>query len=186
MTLGIPQQCKVTASFSDGSKQDVTPKVQWSSLNPDIAIVNAGGLAYPTGKGLANVLQSSSDLVLTSGLVRVRMVNPLTTNVFPWLIRSMFHLHGLSVSSRDVSSLNDTPIKILTATDPADSQHIQPCKLWQNCDISFAPPALAPMAGTYTVTAGTGQASAVITATMNVIVNSTLTQVSGTTTLTVQ
>jgi hypothetical protein len=52
--------------------------------------------------------------------------------------------------------------------------------------ISFVPQMLAPAAGTYTVTGGTGQASAVITATISVTVNSTLTQFSGTTTLTVQ
>ncbi|MBZ5664351.1 MAG: Ig-like domain-containing protein [Acidobacteriia bacterium] len=186
MALGIPQQCKVTASFSDGSKQDVTPTVQWSSLNPDVAIVNAGGLAYPVGTGLVNVMQSSSDLVVALGLVRVTMANPSATNVFPWPIGSVFQLHELTVSSGDISSLNDIPFTILSATDPADSQHVQPCKPGQNCDISFAPPALQPVAGTYTVTGGTGQASALITATVNVIVNSTLTPVSGTTTLTVQ
>jgi trimeric autotransporter adhesin len=186
MTLGIPQQCKVTGSFSDGSKQDVTATVQWSSLNPDVAIVNASGLAYPTGKGLANVLQGSSDLVVALGQVRVTMVNPSATNVFPWTIGSVFQLHGLTVSSGDVSTLNDVPFTILTATDPADSQHVQPCKPGQNCDITFVPPALQPVAGMYTVTGGTGQASAFITATVNVIVNSTLTAVSGTTTLTVQ
>jgi trimeric autotransporter adhesin len=185
MTLGIPQQCKVTGSFSDGSKQDVTATVQWSSLNPDVAIVNASGLAYPTGKGLANVLQGSSDLVVALGQVRVTMVNPSATNVFPWTIGSVFQLHGLTVSSGDVSTLNDVPFTILTATDPADSQHVQPCKPGQNCDITFVPP-LQPVAGMYTVTGGTGQASAFITATVNVIVNSTLTAVSGTTTLTVQ
>ncbi len=186
VALGIPQQCKVTGSFSDGSKQDVTSTVQWSSLNPDIAIVYPGGLAYTTGKGIANPSQDSSRLVVTSGEVMLTMVNPSTTNVFPWPIGSVFQLHGLTVSSGDVSLLNDTPFTILSESDPADSQHIQPCKPGQNCDIGFTPAALQPADGTYTVTEGTGQASALIQATMNVIVNSTVTQVSGTTTLTVQ
>jgi hypothetical protein len=114
------------------------------------------------------------------------MVNPSTTNVFPWPIGSVFQFQGLTVSAGDVSLLSGTTFTILSESDPADSQHIQPCKPGQNCDITFAPPALQPAAGTYTVTGGTGQASAVITATMNVIVNSIWTQFSGTTTLTVQ
>lgn len=186
VALGISQQCKVTASFSDGSKQDVTSTVQWSSLNPDIAIVYPGGLAYTTGKGTASPSQDPSRLVVAAGLVTVTMLNPSATNVFPWPVGSVFQLHGLTVSSGDVSLLNDTPFTILGESDPADSQHIQPCKPGQNCDIRFAPAAPQPADGTYTVTGGTGQASALIQATMNVMVDSTLTQVSGTTTLTVQ
>jgi hypothetical protein len=184
VALGIPQQYKVTGSFSDGSKQDVTASVQWSSLNPDIAIVYPGGLAYTTGTGTAAVSQDPSSLVVAQGLVTVTMVNPSTTSVFPWPIRSFFQLHGLTVSSGDVSLLNDTPFTILTESDPANSQ--QPCKPGLECVIKFAPAVPQPASGTYTVTGGTGQASALITATMNVIVNSVLTQVSGSTTLTVQ
>ena len=186
VALGFPQQCKVTGLFSDGSKQDVTSLVQWSSLNPDVAIVNPGGLAYSTGKGIATISQDPSRLVVTLGFVTVTMVNPSTTSVFPWPIGTVFQFHGLTVSSGDVSLLNDTPLTILSESDPSDSQHLQPCKPGQNCDIRFVPPALQPAAGTYTVTGGTGQASALIEATINVIVNSTLTQISGTTTLTVQ
>lgn len=186
VALGTPQQFKVTGLFSDGSKQDLTPSVQWSSLNPDIAIVYPGGLAYPTGQGLATVLQAASDLVVGPQLVRVTMVNPSTTNVFPWPVGSVFQFTGLGVSSGDVSLLNGIPLTIFSESDPADSQHLQACKPGLNCDISFALPALPPAQGTYTVTAGTAQASAVITATMNVIVNSNSTQVSGTTALTVQ
>ncbi len=63
--LGIPQQYAVTASFSDGSRQDVTQSVRWSSLNPDIAIVYPGGLAYTTAKGIATVSQVPSGLVVS-------------------------------------------------------------------------------------------------------------------------
>jgi hypothetical protein len=196
VALGTPQQCKVTESFSDGSKQDVTQSVEWSSLNRDIAIVYPGGLAYTTGKGIANgsiapsIGFRPSSLVVASQSVTVTMAydpipgtNPIA---FPWPIGSVFQFHNLTMSSGDVSLLNDTPFTIVAEYNPADSQHLQPCQPGQNCDISFAPPTPSPAPGTYTVTGGTGQASAVITATINVIVNSTLTQFSGTTTLTVQ
>jgi len=184
VALGIPQQCKVTGLFSDGSKQDVTASVEWSSLNPDIAIVYPGGLAYTTGKGIADPSQDPSRLVVAPGLVTVTMVNPSNTSVFPWPIGSVFQLHGLTVSSGDVSLLNDTPFTILSEHD--HSQPLQPCQVGSDCDIGFAPPTPQPANGTYTVTGGTGQASALINATMNVIVDSTLTQFSGATTLTVQ
>jgi hypothetical protein len=183
--LGTPQQCAVTASFSDGSKQDVTQSVQWSSLNPDIAIVYPGGLAYTTGKGITTVSQVPSGLVVAGqGVVTVIMTNPSASNVFPWPVGSVFQLQGLTVASGDVSLLNNVPFTILSEANPANSQ--QPCQPGQSCAITFTPPTPAPAVGTYTVTAGTGQASAVITATINVIVDGTLTQFSGATTLTVQ
>lgn len=187
VALGTPLQCKVTAAFSDGSKQDVTQQVQWNSLNPDVAVVSAGGMAYPTGKGLANVSLDPSGLVVASNLISITVLNPSTTNVFPWPIGSVFQLHGLTVSSGDVSLLLNTPFTILAETDPKDSQHKQPCKPGASCTLWFATPALAPTNGTYTMTVGgSGQASALVTATMNMVVNSVATQVSGSTTLTVQ
>jgi hypothetical protein len=188
VVLGSPQQLKVTGSFSDGSKQDVTSSVQWSSLNPDIAVVNPGGLAYTTGKGITQVVQGPSAVEVSPSLVIVTLANssPSATSVFPWPVGSVIQLQGLTASSGDVSLLNSIPFTIISETDPADSQHLQPCKPGQDCNITFAPPALAPAAGTYTVTGGTAQASALLKATMNVLVNSELTQVSATTTLTVQ
>ncbi len=111
-------------------------------------------------------------------------MNPSTTNVFPWPVGSVFQFQGLTVSSGDVSLLNNVPFTILSEANPANSQ--QPCQPGQSCAITFAPPMPTPAVGTYTVTAGTGQASAVITATINIIVDGTLTQFSGATTLTVQ
>ncbi len=186
VSLGTPLPYKVTATFSDGSKQDVTQQVQWSSLNPDVALVSKGGIAYPTGTGIANVSLNSSGLVVAASVISITMQNPSNTTVFPWPVGSVFQLQGLTVTSGDVSPLVNVPFTILSETDPTDPQHQQPCKVGQSCELWFAPPSLPPGAGTYTLTAGTGQASALITATMNVVVNSTPTQVSGSTTLTVQ
>jgi hypothetical protein len=186
VALGTAQQYAVMDTLSDGSKQDVAASVEWSSLNPDIAIVTPGGLAYTTGKGIANVVQGPSSLVVTSELVTVAMANPSTTGLFPWPVGSVVQFQGLTVSSGDVSLLNGTPFAVLAEYNPADSQHLQPCQPAQNCVIEFAPPSLAPASGAYTVTGGTGQASAVIRATMNVVVDGTLTPFSSSTTLTVQ
>jgi uncharacterized protein YjdB len=183
-TLGIPAQFAVVGLFSDGSHQDVTASALWSSLNPDIAIVNRGGLAYTIGKGMSNISQDPSRLVVEPTLITVTMMNPSATDVFPWPVGSVFQFHGLLAASGDISTLNDKPFTILSESDPTDRQ--QPCMPAMSCDIKFAPPAIAPAQGAYTVTAGTGQASAVIKAIMNVTVNSVLTQFTATTTLTVQ
>jgi hypothetical protein len=185
VTLGQPQQLKVVGTFSDGSSQDVTSSVQWLSLNPDIAIVNPGGLAYTTGRGIANVLESPGSLVVSGGYVSVTMVNPSPTAVFSWGVGTVFQFQGLTVSSGDVSMLNNTPFTILNVFNPSDPNHIQRCQPGQNCTIQFSPSFL-PADGTYAVTGGSGQASALITATMNVVIDSVLTPVSGSTTLTVQ
>ncbi len=188
VTLGFPQAFTATMKFSDSTTQNVTPYVQWSSLNPDIAVVNPGGLAYSTGTGMASVSETASGLVVSAqGLVTVTMGNPSALGVFPWPVGSVFQFNGLTVSSGDVSLLNVTPFTILSESNPANSQ--QPCQPKRNCNISFVPQPQSPAAGTYTVTAGTAQVSAVITATMNVNVPTNtppLTQFSGSTTLTVQ
>ena len=186
VALGTPQQLKVSGSFSDGSKQDLTSTVQWSSLNPDIAIVTPGGLAYSTGKGIAAVSTAPSALGISLGSVTVTLVNPSATSVFPWPVGSVFLFQSLTVSSGDVSLLVNTPLTIVSESDPADPQHLQPCKPGLNCNITFVPPPVQPTPGTYTVAGGTAQASAVITATANVVIDTIPTQVSGSTTLTVQ
>jgi trimeric autotransporter adhesin len=182
--LGQPAQLKVTGAFSDGLSQDLTSTVQWFSLNPDVAIVLPGGLAYTTGKGIANVLPAPSGVVITGGYVFATMVAPNST--FSWPVGTVFQFHNLAVSAGDVSLLNDTPFTVLAEFDPTDPQHLQPCTAGQNCTIQFLPPSPPPADGNYTVTGGIGQASALITATMNVLVTSDVTPVSGSTTLTVQ
>jgi hypothetical protein len=184
--LGQPQQLKVVGAFSDSSSQDVTSTVQWFSLNPDIAIVMPGGLAYTTGKGFANVVQAPSALVVSTNYVYATMTNPSGTNVFSWPVGTVFQFQGLTVSSGDVSALNNTPFTVVYEFNPADPQHLQPCQPGQACTLQFAPPVVPPANGNYTVTGGTGKASALITATMNVVQQTVLTSVSGSTTLTVQ
>ena len=185
VTLGTPQQLQVIGISSDGSSQDVTSTVQWFSLNPDVAIVNPGGVAYTTGDGKAGVLQGSGNLLVSGGYVFVVMVNPNPTKGFSWPVGTIFQFQGLTVSSGDISILNNTFLTVLNSFNPADPQHLQSCQPGQNCTIEFLPGS-PPPDGNYTVTAGIGHASALITATMNVVVDSELTSVSGSTTLTVQ
>ena len=67
--LGLTQQFTATASFSDGTQQDVTSVVQWTSSNPAVAIVSKTGLAISASQGMANIgatfKSASNSTVLT-------------------------------------------------------------------------------------------------------------------------
>jgi hypothetical protein len=51
LTLGASQQMKATATFSDGTSQDVTALVAWTSSDIAVVVVNGTGLAVTSGNG---------------------------------------------------------------------------------------------------------------------------------------
>lgn len=55
VVLGGVQQFTATGSFSDGSTQDITSLVQWSSSAPTTAVVNKLGVASSTSIGSATI-----------------------------------------------------------------------------------------------------------------------------------
>jgi uncharacterized protein YjdB len=69
LQLGLSQQFTATASFSDGTQQDVSSVVQWTSSNPAVAVVSKTGLAVSAGQGTTNIgatfKSASSTTVLT-------------------------------------------------------------------------------------------------------------------------
>ena len=70
IALGTTQQFAATGTFSDGTTQDITTRVTWSSLAPLIATVNSSGLASTVAPGPAVIL-ASSDSVSTTTLLTV-------------------------------------------------------------------------------------------------------------------
>jgi hypothetical protein len=65
VTLGSTQQFTATATFSDGTQQDVSSVAQWSSSAPAVSIVGKTGLAVTSGVGSTNIgatFQSASNL----------------------------------------------------------------------------------------------------------------------------
>ena len=53
--LGAMQQFTATGSFSDGSTQDISTIVQWSSSDPAVAVVNSTGMASSASHGQTDV-----------------------------------------------------------------------------------------------------------------------------------
>ena len=54
--LGSQQPFTATATFSDGSSQDVTNLAHWTSSAPNVAVVAQHGIASSTGQGEANIV----------------------------------------------------------------------------------------------------------------------------------
>jgi hypothetical protein len=58
IALGTTQQLTATGTFTDNTTQDLTPYVQWTTSDPEVAIVIPGGLAYTSGIGTATITAS--------------------------------------------------------------------------------------------------------------------------------
>jgi phospholipase C len=72
--LGTQQQFTATGTYSDGSTQDLTAQVSWSSLNPTVATISSGGLALADAPGSA-VIQATY-LTFTSSATLAAMASP--------------------------------------------------------------------------------------------------------------
>jgi len=74
LPIGVSQQFTATGSYSDGSVQDLTATVTWSSSAPATAPVDANGLATGQAVGTANITASVSGV--TSNAVAVQVIDP--------------------------------------------------------------------------------------------------------------
>jgi hypothetical protein len=74
MVLGSSRQLQAMAMLSDGTIQDMTATVAWSSAQPDIAIVNAGGLTVAEQVGSTTILAEGSGITGSAILAVVPLV----------------------------------------------------------------------------------------------------------------
>jgi len=79
---GVTQQFTATGSYSDGSQQDVTAHVQWRSSAPEIASVDASGLATGDNPGVASIAASYAGLA-DSGALTVSSAALVSLDIFP-------------------------------------------------------------------------------------------------------
>jgi len=66
--LGPSQQFTATGAYGDGSSQDLTTKVTWSSSNPAVATTSPTGVATTVGMGTATVSASMNSVTGTASL----------------------------------------------------------------------------------------------------------------------
>ena len=79
LTPGASQQLSVLAEFSDGTTQDMTASVSWSSANPAIASVSDQGLMFANQVGQTTISVSSNSV---SGSTNVTVKPVLAVSYF--------------------------------------------------------------------------------------------------------
>ncbi|MGH9505202.1 MAG: beta strand repeat-containing protein [Terriglobales bacterium] len=87
LAIGINQQFTATATYSDGSSQDLASGVTWTSSSPSVASINGAGLAATAGAGqttLTATVGSQSDTttltVVAAHLISID-VEPQTASI---------------------------------------------------------------------------------------------------------
>ena len=68
LALGLQQQYKATAIYSDGTSQDITSTATWSSSQTSVAAISAGGLATTKGTGTSTIKATSGSIFGTATL----------------------------------------------------------------------------------------------------------------------
>lgn len=87
IALGTKSQLQAIATFADGSTQDVSSQVQWSSHDPFIAGVDSLGLVTGSGIGQATVtatlgaISRSATLTVTNAIATALQVIPPTASL---------------------------------------------------------------------------------------------------------
>jgi Bacterial Ig-like domain (group 2) len=74
MVLGSSRQLQAIGTLSDGTTQDMTGIVAWSSTDPNIASVSSGGLATAAQVGVTTILAQSNGLTGSAQITVVPLV----------------------------------------------------------------------------------------------------------------
>src|SRR5207244_3741606 len=88
IALGLPQQFAATGTYSDGSTQDLTQSVTWTSSLPAVAGIDTAGLASSTSIGSTSItaalgsVSASSLLTVNSPVPTALFVSPTNPAVF--------------------------------------------------------------------------------------------------------
>jgi hypothetical protein len=80
LTLGASQQMKATATFSDGTSQDVTALVAWTSSDIAVVVVNGTGLAVTSGNGGGSGVTATINASFTANGITKTDSTTLTVN----------------------------------------------------------------------------------------------------------
>lgn len=87
IAAGTTQPFTATGTFSDGSTQDLTTSVSWSSSQPSVATIPAGGLANGIAAGQATItatagsISSSTLLTVTPAILTAITVTPASPSI---------------------------------------------------------------------------------------------------------
>src|SRR5580704_12064659 len=140
VAMGLSSQYTATGLYSDGSKQDISSKVTWSSANAAAAWISSTGLATTAGPGSTMItakmgrMSGSTSLSVTAATLVVidltptnaSVANGLSTRFVATGVYTDNSVHDISTSAtwsssvNSVASISNTPgtSGVTTATNP--------------------------------------------------------------------
>jgi uncharacterized protein YjdB len=151
VNVGSTLQYTATGTYSDGSTQNITGSVNWTSSNTAIATVSTGGLVSGVKSGTANIKATSGGLFAQTGLT----VNGVLVSIAVTPAGSSVNV-GSALQYTATGTYNDGTTNDITAS-----------VTWSSSDASIATISSGGLAS------GVKGGSATITATSNSISGST-------------
>jgi uncharacterized protein YjdB len=146
--MGIKQQYTATAVYSDGSSQDLSSGVTWSSSDTSVTTIDGNGLATTVGAGTATITATVGAVSDTASLTVV-----------------VVHLLSVSITPAN-SSIALGTTQQFTATGLFDDGSTQqlPSVVWSSSNVNVASINASGLAtstgpGTATITAASGSVS---------------------------
>ncbi|HAS55300.1 MAG TPA: hypothetical protein DCS42_14830 [Nitrospiraceae bacterium] len=121
ITLGATQQFTATGTYSDGSTQDLTSSVTWTSSDTTVAPIDSAGLATSAGAGSTTIKATSGNISGSTSLtVTPALLNSHDADGFLWgtegsvLIDDFENITGTMAFIRDIinSTLKTKYVKI--------------------------------------------------------------------------
>jgi len=94
ITLGASQQFSATGTFTDGTTQDVTSVVQWTSTPVSVAVINTTGLATSASPGNATITAASGSVTQSTTLT---VGAPACPNFYP--VDLFLNMNGMPLGS---------------------------------------------------------------------------------------
>ncbi|MGA2021779.1 MAG: Ig-like domain-containing protein [Candidatus Sulfotelmatobacter sp.] len=119
--LGAAEQFTATATYSDGSTQDITQSATWTSSNPTVATVSSTGLAMSMLAGTTSI-SASSDSATGTAVLTVNAPVPVSLQIAPAnpTVSAGAQLQfDATLFYSDGSSMNVTSTVSWTSSNPA-------------------------------------------------------------------
>ena len=160
LALGTTVQLTATGTFTDGSSQNLTSSVTWSSSNTSAATVSSSGMVTSKEQGTATITATSSQISGSTGLTVTApalvslAVAPLTVSIAPGTTTQF----GVTGTFTDSSTQNLTSSVQWTSSNPSVAS------INVNGAMGLAK-GLASGTSTITATAGSVSAGAILTVT---------------------
>ncbi|MGO9640153.1 MAG: beta strand repeat-containing protein [Candidatus Acidiferrales bacterium] len=122
ISLGGSQQFTATGTFSDGSSQNLTSSVTWTSASPSVATISSNGLATAVATGGTTIQATSGSIIGSTGLTVTpppTLVSLAVTPANASIAMASSQQFTATGTYSDSSTQNLTNVATWTSTNPA-------------------------------------------------------------------